>query len=76
MMSYICINIWNLLIGIRFFEIAELFCNAHIINEALMEEGIDRSEIFIALKLWPKNRTAEMVYNACKQIIEQSKLQV
>ena len=63
-------------IGIRFFEIAELFCNAHIINEALIEEGMDRTDIYIALKVWPKNRTADMLYNACKQIIEQSKLQV
>ena len=41
-----------------------------------MEEGIDRSDIYIALKVWPKNKTADMLYNASKQIIEQSKLQV
>ena len=41
----------QLSIGIRYFEIAELFCNGHTIRDALNESGISRSELYIALKV-------------------------
>jgi diketogulonate reductase-like aldo/keto reductase len=62
-------------VGVRLFEIAELFCNAHIIKDAFFEYGLTRSEVCIALKVWPKNRTADMLYSSCKRLIESSKLE-
>lgn len=64
----------QLSIGIRYFEIAELFCNGHTIRDALNESGISRSELYIALKVWPKSRTPDQLFESCKSLIEQIQL--
>ena len=56
--------------GLRYFEIAELFCNGHVIYEVLKECGIPRSELYIALKIWPKNRSPDALFLSCKKLIE------
>jgi diketogulonate reductase-like aldo/keto reductase len=60
----------QLAMGIRYFEIAELFCNGHTIRDALKDSGVPRSEIFISLKVWPKNKTPEALFESCKKLIE------
>jgi diketogulonate reductase-like aldo/keto reductase len=55
--------------GFRYFEIAELFCNGHVIMEALSETGLSRTDVFIALKLWPKDKTPDALVETCKQLI-------
>lgn len=45
--------------GIRHFEISELFGNGHTIVQGCVEEGIRREEIFITLRIWPKERNED-----------------
>lgn len=56
--------------GIRYFEISELFCNGHIILEALAEAGLLRSDAYISVKIWPKNRTPDALLESTKRLIE------
>jgi len=57
--------------GVRHFELAELFGNAHIICEALREAKAVRSELYITLKLWPKARRPEDVITACNTLLNE-----
>lgn len=56
-------------VGIRHFEICELFGNAHTVCEALREVSINRSELYITLKLWPKCRRPEDIIAACSVLL-------
>ena len=56
--------------GVRYFEIAELFCNGHFILEALAEANINRAEVFLSLKLWPKDRTPDVLFDTATQLIK------
>lgn len=51
--------------GIRHFEIAELFGNGHIIVDAIISCKLERSEVFITLKVWPKDRGAKDLVQSC-----------
>lgn len=56
--------------GIRHFHIAELFGNGHILVQALVEAGLSREDVFITLKLWPKDRTAVDVLESFKNTLD------
>ncbi len=56
--------------GVRYFEIAELFCNGHFILEALAEANINRAEVFLSLKLWPKDRSPAVLLDTAIQLIK------
>ncbi len=60
---------------IRYFEISELFCNGHTILEALYESGLSRSDVYISLKIWPKNRSPDVLLDSCKKLIEINKFE-
>lgn len=61
--------------GLRYFEISELFCNGHIILEALSEANIDRSEVFLSLKVWPKDRTPGQLLETTKNLLKTLRLE-
>ena len=56
-------------LGVRHFEIAELFGNGHIICEALREVYSDRSDVYITLKLWPKSKKPRDLVISCKETL-------
>ena len=60
--------------GIRYFEIAELFSNGWVIAEALFESGVSRDEVYISLKVWPKQRNPEALFNSSRKYIEELSL--
>lgn len=64
----------KLSLGIRYFEISELFCNGHVIRDALNESNIPRSDLYISLKVWPKKRSPEILFLSCKKVIEMMQL--
>lgn len=47
-------------LGVRHFEVAEMYGNCHTVmgalRECLSENNLVRGDIFITLKVWPKNR--------------------
>jgi diketogulonate reductase-like aldo/keto reductase len=61
--------------GIRHFEIAELFGNGHIIVEAIIAREIKRADVFLTLKVWPKDRGAKETVQACLDSLESFGLQ-
>jgi len=60
--------------GIRHFEIAELFGNGHIIVESIVSREIKREDIFLTLKVWPKDRGAKETVQACLDTLESAGL--
>lgn len=61
--------------GLRYFEISELFCNGHIILEALSEANVNRSEVFLSLKVWPKDRTPAQLLETTKNVLRNLRLE-
>ena len=57
--------------GVRHFEMAELFGNAHIVCEALREVRAARNELYISLKLWPKFRKPEELITAANTLLQE-----
>lgn len=51
--------------GIRYFEITELFGNEHMVMEAL--QHVPRHELFISLRLWPKDRKYKDILKCVKE---------
>ena len=47
-----------------------------MIREAIDESNIPRSDVCIAMKLWPKDKTPDMLFEECKALIESTNLQV
>ena len=52
-------------LGIRSFEISELFGNGHTIIESIINSGIKREEVYITYKIWPKERGPKDIVLAC-----------
>ena len=52
-------------LGIRSFEISELFGNGHTIMESIINSGIKREEVYITYKIWPKERGPKDIVLAC-----------
>lgn len=52
-------------LGIRHFEISELFGNGHTIMESILSSGIKREDIYITFKVWPKERGPKDIVLAC-----------
>ncbi len=61
-----CLNL-----GIRHFELSQLFNNCHLIVEAINKSNIPRNEIFITYKIWTKDKDAR---DLIQNIIEELKL--
>lgn len=61
-------------VGIRYFEITELFGNEHIMMEALVNTEVPRSELFISLRLWPKGRKYKDILKCVKESLKGSGL--
>lgn len=59
-------------VGMKYFEITELFGNEHMIMEAL--QGVPRTEIFISLRLWPKDRKFKDILRSVKATIQGANL--
>jgi diketogulonate reductase-like aldo/keto reductase len=59
-------------VGMKYFEITELFGNEHMIMEAL--QNTPRSDIFISLRLWPKDRKYKDVLRAVKATLQGANL--
>ena len=61
--------------GVRHFELAELFGNAHIVCEALREVDAlgdgSRGSLFVTLKLWPKSRKPEDLISCCTTLLQE-----
>lgn len=55
--------------GVRHFEIAELHGNGHTICDAL-RECTERSELYITLKIWPKNRNPTDVVETVAYLLQ------
>ena len=60
--------------GVRHFEIAELFGNGHIICEALREVCSERSELYITVKIWPKDHKPEELIDATDFLLQSLKV--
>lgn len=64
--------------GIRLFEVSELYGNARLVvdtlHACLNSAGLQRSDIFVIVKAWPKNRKLGEVSNACKFLLASSGL--
>jgi len=56
--------------GIRHFQVAELFGNAHVVWDCIRASGLDRSDIFITLKVWPKERNAQETVQAALECLD------
>ena len=59
-------------VGMKYFEITELFGNEHMIMETL--QNVPRSEIFIALKLWPKDRKYKDILRSVRESLKGANL--
>ena len=62
--------------GVRHFELAELFGNAHLVCEALREVdalggGGQRAGLYVTLKLWPKARKPEDLIACCTTLLQE-----
>ena len=66
----------KLIKGFRYFEITELFCNAHLFKEVFDEHNLKRADIYIALKVWPKDKNPDALFHSCKKLIELTRLEV
>jgi diketogulonate reductase-like aldo/keto reductase len=56
--------------GIRVFEIAEVFANGHEVIGAINDaKNLDRSEVFIILKLWPKKKSPDDIIKSTKSTL-------
>lgn len=55
--------------GVRHFEIAELYGNGHTVCEALKEVA-ERDQVFIALKVWPKNQKPDDVIRTVEYLLD------
>jgi diketogulonate reductase-like aldo/keto reductase len=56
--------------GVRHFEIAELYGNGNTICETLREVA-SRDQVYIALKMWPKSRRAEVLRDTIPYLLNQ-----
>lgn len=57
--------------GVRHFEITELFGNGHTIVEGLFDSGlVQRKDVCISLKIWPKSRNSRDLIFACRSTLE------
>jgi diketogulonate reductase-like aldo/keto reductase len=65
--------------GVRHFEITELFGNGHVIVDtynthpriqALNNGELARKEMFVTLKIWPKERKPADLIASCRQTLE------
>lgn len=63
-------------IGIRHFEIAELFGNGHTVTESYFSHprvqsgDFERKDMFLTLKIWPKDRKPAELIAACRETLE------
>ena len=55
-------------VGMKYFEITELFGNEHMIMNGLSE--VPRSELFVSLRLWPKDRKYKDVLISVKEALK------
>jgi diketogulonate reductase-like aldo/keto reductase len=62
-------------VGIRHFQIAELFGNGHIIIKTLREVCEKREDLYITLKVWPKERGPEELIQAVMKELETMSLE-
>jgi len=64
--------------GIRLYEVSELYGNARLVidtlHACLHSAGLQRSDVFIIVKAWPKNRKLGEITNACKFLLASSGL--
>ena len=59
--------------GYRLFDTAAAYSNEIAIAKALAEKGIERSDIFLADKVWNTNRGAKAVQEACHTSLKKLK---
>ena len=63
-------------IGVRHFEIAELFGNGHTVVESYfshprVQNGeFERKDMFLTLKIWPKDRKPAELIAACRETLD------
>lgn len=62
----------SLQVGMKYFEITELFGNEHMIMNAL--STTPRSEIFVSLRLWPKDRKYKEILRSVKEVLKGANL--
>lgn len=67
----------NLDNGLRHVEICDLFDNGQIIIDILLDGGaeIRRDKLYLTLKIWPKNRNRQYIYDAFKEILNNYNLE-
>ena len=63
---------YGLQVGLNYFEITELFGNEHMISEALQD--CPRSDIFISLRLWPKDRKYKDILKSVRDSLQGANL--
>jgi len=58
-------------LGVRHFEVAEMFGNSHTVMEALREclseNQLTRADVFITLKVWPKSRKPKDILTSVRE---------
>jgi len=66
-------------LGIRHYELAEMYGNCHVVMEALREclseNQLVRADIFITLKVWPKNRKPKEILSSVRETMVYSGLE-
>lgn len=65
--SYVASHVGN---GVRHYVITELFGNGHIVVEGLFSGEMKRKDIFVTLKIWPKDRKPRDLISSCKNTLE------
>ena len=50
---------------VKHVEISELYSNGHVIMDALRQRGLQREDIYLTFKIWPKNRNGRDVITSC-----------
>jgi diketogulonate reductase-like aldo/keto reductase len=61
-------------LGVRHFEISELFGNGHIIVDAIRQD-LERSQVNITYKIWPKERGPKELVHNCIETLKLNKLE-
>lgn len=55
---------------LRHIEISELYCNGHVVLDALKAAGLQRSDMYLTYKIWPKSRGARDIVSSCTDFLE------
>ena len=54
---------------VKHVEISELYSNGHVIMDVLNQRGLQRSEIYLTFKIWPKNRNGRDIITSCTECL-------